>query len=92
MTAQHTPTPWEIIERNEYLIIIDGVQSKRNQKIRLAVCDLPACHIAAEANAAFIVKAVNCHDELVLALDIAQEFLTGRAKEIALEALARARG
>ena len=35
------------------------------------------------------LRAIN--DELVLALEIASEFLTDRAKEIALEALAKAK-
>ena len=71
--TQHTPTPWYISEtrlKTTIEIYIDG------WGYTLADCDASHSSLAdkvgieeVEANAAFIVKAVNCHDELLKALE-----------------------
>lgn len=66
MTTKHTPTPWEVNPRHKLIVqVIDDEEYGRT----IAECgygsSLDADH---EANAAFIVKAVNCHDDLVSAL------------------------
>lgn len=60
--STHTPTPWEVGE--------DVGQAERC--IVTAECrDICTCETGfgdAEANAAFIVRVVNCHDDLLAAL------------------------
>lgn len=64
MNAQHTPTPWHVGDGKAARIIYgqDGY----------AIADATVYHGrhggAEEANAAFIVRAVNAHDDLVAAL------------------------
>ncbi len=66
MTTQHTPLPWHVGETNKLVIYRqDGY----------AVADCKVFHSrpgsereVAEANAALIVNAVNCHEELLSAL------------------------
>lgn len=60
---QHTPTPWEIEEREGQVFIEVEQNADENQWI-IAKCFGPK----ADDNAAFIVKAVNCHKELLSAL------------------------
>jgi hypothetical protein len=59
--SNHTPTPWNVrTDANEFALIGKGptyigfIEKDRHE---------------AEANAAFIVRAVNCHDELVAMVD-----------------------
>ena len=79
MNAARTPGPWELIEANEhhgpfiigetgdvcdlYVMTRPGFASTRN-----GGPSKPHHFANAEANAAFIVRAVNCHDELLAAL------------------------
>lgn len=60
----HTPTPWHWHNAGNISIIF-----KKNTHI-------VDCGTA--ANATFIVKAVNCHDELVEALKIALDIIDGK--------------
>jgi citrate lyase beta subunit len=76
--GEHTPTPWKVITEDISLIesvtlaadgcsyivahCLDGATSQVNEDTR-------------EANAAFIVKAVNSHDALVKALENAKAAL-----------------
>lgn len=62
MTTQHTPTPWKCAARpgpcGTHLLCIASAND-------LLIADIWG---GSEANAAFIVRAVNAHDELVAAL------------------------
>lgn len=53
MTNQHTPTPWEFDKEHSAIIDKNGMGIAGNVD---------------DADAAYIVKAVNCHEELVEAL------------------------
>jgi signal transduction histidine kinase len=72
MTTKHTPTPWILDEERGKLMDADGefvthisltryVDERRDPE--------------AEANAAFIVRAVNAHEKLVAALRTAHYYL-----------------
>jgi hypothetical protein len=65
MSAQHSPTPWSIDSRQKYLVTCGKPHVDR---ARVASCASYDNGSRAEANAAFIVRAVNAHDELVAAL------------------------
>lgn len=75
----HTPTPWRLDNPESTLVI------GSNERI-IADCDhpqLPDTEI--EANAAFIVRAVNCHDDLVSALKNVMAMVIGEAPSLARE-------
>lgn len=62
MNAQHTPTPWTAQEMphgcNDAIMSDDGEGT--------TICEFP---YGLDANADFIVKAANAHDDLVAALN-----------------------
>lgn len=65
MTTSHTPTPWiakfdEVIGANDRSVAVCGVELNENA--------------IDQANAAFIVKAVNAHEALVAALERASNW------------------
>ncbi len=76
---KHTPTPWRTDEDFDHLSVagadgaqiadccILGFKVKRNDAIN-------------RANAAFIVRAVNAHDDLVDALEVAKQFVEQEAE------------
>lgn len=75
--AKHTPTPWKIEFNSKCEIVA--------KEGTIATLDLPmkrelgydgAC-LLEEANASFIVKAVNSHEALVEALKLARVLLGG---------------
>jgi hypothetical protein len=69
--TKHTKTPWAIhrYDRPSGGIAISGPDTdKINAFVATAFADLRSIE-EAEANAAFIVRAVNCHAELVEALE-----------------------
>lgn len=68
-TATHTPTPWNVTrdENDARALIRDG------NFMRVAECGRAFVPGIAEANAAFIVRACNAHDELVATLKFAKE-------------------
>lgn len=57
----HTPTPWRIED--------DTIKAGKNDTHLFDIYECPGLGVAAEANAAFIVRAVNSHDTLVEALE-----------------------
>lgn len=61
-TTKHTPTPWEV-NGDTYVTVNSLIIAHCKQHGNTTLED-------AEANAAHIVKAVNCHDDLVEALDM----------------------
>jgi hypothetical protein len=73
-TQKHTPTPWYVAAMNDCLFIFDRAPSPApydgpipggSPATVIAKLDYPK----ADANAAFIVRAVNAHDDLVKALE-----------------------
>jgi hypothetical protein len=70
----HTPTPWRLeIEGDERMVVSSAIDKDGD---RVLVCDLyrggydySDLGYSMDANAAFIVRAVNSHDELVAALE-----------------------
>ena len=70
MNAKHTPTPWSIVPQNDGSSIIAKMHEDASKGFRIV------CHAwlrrdsqaEDQANAAFIVRAVNAHDDLVAAL------------------------
>ncbi|WP_442577841.1 hypothetical protein ACSBOB_20050 [Mesorhizobium sp. ASY16-5R] len=72
---KHTPTPWAVVENDgAYMKQADNAkyrieaQNPQEHVVALIVSDLPDDVLPAEANAAFIVRACNAHDQLVEAL------------------------
>ena len=72
MNSKHTATPWRINPRARSTVqTLDGDT--------VAACGVrsdlskPNLHEELEANAALIVRAVNCHEELVAALELATQ-------------------
>jgi len=77
MTTQHTPTPWKVLQAGDP----SGVPRVTSDKGGVAVICVnrymgekgPSAEES--ANAAFIVRACNAHDELVAALTLAKYVL-----------------
>ena len=71
----HTPTPW--LQDGTYVMGAreDGTVGTLLDCAGSLHADVPL----GKANAAFIVKAVNCHDDLVAALKAAEGWLEGWA-------------
>lgn len=67
----HTPTPWFSEGRPPNMVLLFSGKDMGNRK---SPCILLADDDQA-ANAAFIVRAVNCHDELVEALTNARRII-----------------
>lgn len=65
MKPQHTPTPWSLLEANSFVICAaSGVPIVEATGVNYGESGIGASAIQA-ANAAFIVRAVNSHDELL---------------------------
>jgi hypothetical protein len=90
-TAQHTPTPWKVYNRGDQ---ITGTYARyrieyETPDLRSVIADIEPkwlCpeHGDAQANAAFIVKACNAHEELV---DMLQFVLNDENSRIDYETL-----
>lgn len=74
MKTSHTPTPWQVGNFDEYRIL----SCEENGPVGIATCNR-------KSDAAFIVTAVNCHAELLAALQDA-EFLLRKIGKNPLEA------
>ena len=90
-------TPWEIIGRRDGLVVIRSVTINADG----SVYSMPVANTFCEANAEFIVKAVNAHDALVEALkgciarleeDGIEETHINHPLALARAALAKAKG
>ena len=72
--VEHTPGPWKAYKNEEKQFINIFAKSKKDGKIADRVAYVLGVEYPdtidrkAEANAAFIVRACNCHDELLEAL------------------------
>lgn len=71
--AGHTPTPWVMIhDTYDDELHITTQTRLDNDKVQIAAVTInyrEDFEAEQQANASFIVKAVNCHEELVAALD-----------------------
>ena len=77
--SERSPTPWtyeEAFELNDYSgngALPINIRSGDDWIVAAVVGDVP--ELPAEANAALICRAVNCHDEMVEALKMADRLL-----------------
>lgn len=62
----HTKTPWKVADQKEYIYAYN-----RTSVAKTLTIDCP--FMEAAANAAYIVRAVNAHEELVAAIKAVQE-------------------
>lgn len=90
--SKHTPTPWTAVQYNDNKILLAHQPSDMQQpEVFISDMTCKADEIEAnEANAAFIVKAVNCHDDLIEALKFyadkaSYEFIHGTASYMPIE-------
>lgn len=76
----HTKTPWEYHQSNKYHTECRFITTSKKTGKYLHIAKIYGSNdsilMEAEANAAFIVKAVNCHEELVEALKQAHLSMT----------------
>lgn len=76
----HTETPWKVADQKEYIYA-----NNRTSVAKTLTIDCP--FMEAAANAAFIVTAVNSHEELLRACKAALDMLTNdRAIGVPLQA------
>lgn len=64
---QHTPTPWKVAESGTWIGGTDNVNSFKAGFLQ-EIAELRDHHGRGRANAAFIVRAVNAHEELLVIL------------------------
>lgn len=89
-TAQHTPTPWHVV--NGSLIKDELMPFDRDERDTVLVATTAGTATAevAEANAAFIVRACNSHEQLVavakLARGLTNAIMQSSSKDAALVA------
>ena|SRR6185503_244355 len=89
--SRHTPLPWDVFAMGE---IVGGGKGHLQRVVRTDWEHAPEAEIRErEANAALIVRAVNCHDEMVEALRGIDEFAWSSMKadceEARVEAMRR---
>ena len=75
MSGKHTPTPWSVPKTDTVAVVAEGNDYERRRRVVTRALYKPHQRARAEANAAFIVKAVNAHDKLVSALESAYRLL-----------------
>ena len=68
--ANHTPLPWKYVSEYDEAYI-DGPEPSQKGIINFYLCDTEVGH----ANAAYIVRAVNAHEELIAALNEAVKIM-----------------
>lgn len=69
--TKHTPTPWHYVENKRLglMQICDTIYHNKGETSLITSINTNDPHLHnAQANAAYIVKAVNCHEQLVEAL------------------------
>lgn len=72
MSTLHTKTPWNMWKDSEGNITISW---EPDGSFKRSICDIVGTMPIDEANAKFIVKAVNSHEKLREALVIAEHYL-----------------
>jgi hypothetical protein len=73
----HTPTPWLYEITSDHAPAFIYVENSDNDLAGIAIADCKAVDLTyaeCDANAAFIVRACNAHDELVAALEQSKEY------------------
>lgn len=75
MESKHTTTPWDYHFGEDYSEIFRSKKRSRD----ITICQLDASY-ESQANAQFICRAVNSHDDLVEALTHAMTFLESLPK------------
>lgn len=75
--AQHTPTPWIWLGADETYSKQVEIQDEESGAAVIARLD----ETGAEADAAFIVRAVNCHERLVMELKALIENVEGKDQD-----------
>lgn len=90
MPAKHTPTPWHVqpIGGQRY---IEAQGPKFICDMQADQCENPAEVEEMQANAEFIVRACNCHEELVQVLESVVRILEHNCPDAALPAIALAK-
>lgn len=69
MMAEHTPVPWDIFNGGRSTLLHIDTAAENPIGGGVAICSVPATKDGiGGANADFIVRAVNAHDDLVAAL------------------------
>lgn len=90
MNATHTPTPWSFAQTyNGEFSVCSSRERVANHVATVPIfngmshsgASVPHEASVAEANAAFIVRCVNAHDDLVMALQASQAFIQVIARE-----------
>lgn len=65
---KHTPTPWKFSQTHAHTLTIRHADGGGEYVAEIRVGDTPELLLTDEANARFIVRAVNAHDDLLEAL------------------------
>ena len=92
---KHTPGPWEVDRANPEMVYTEYVD---NDGASRYICDCDSDILPQkeyEANAAFIVRACNAHDELLAALEELLKYkgvMSDESVSMAKAIIARARG
>lgn len=71
-----TPRPWKSEEEEPYYLVIRGPLNQRIARVYLDDAPVEDYNQVQHINADFIVRAVNAHDDLIAALELAKPFLT----------------
>ena len=73
--GQHTPTPWRVDRRAATRVIAGDDETMASTAASSTSRD------SWEANATFIVRAVNAHDDLVKALQAHDDYMSGQFRD-----------
>lgn len=87
-TNKHSPTPWvaDYAGTHGHIKTL-GYREERGSTPTVARYDIDGVSIGVDeqkANAEFIIRAVNCHDDLVIALDDCVSVMTKELKGLAV--------
>jgi hypothetical protein len=84
--ATHTPTPWiqkgRQVQAGEYLADTINPFNGRESKTKMHRLNIRCLH---EEDAAFIVRAVNSHDQMIHALKRAYDWLRDPASDVKMQ-------
>ena len=73
-SANHTPVPWSVDNMPDQRAMLDGIETETWVAVGSELGHLAYCH---ETNAEFIVRACNCHGELVAVLEQLEDIISG---------------
>jgi hypothetical protein len=74
MKPQHTPPPWQM-EIDTELVYVLGKSKSGETEVICEAGSIGNQDLQAQANAALIVRAVNCHDDLIKTVEALQTAL-----------------